>query len=377
MSGEVKSGEFKTKKVAVLGATGYTGIELVRLLLEHPGAEITYLSSESHAGKSLAEVHPQFTGWDGLVCSPLDSKSVPEDVDLVFAALPHGSSVEVVPALLERGFRVVDLSADFRLKDDSLYPAWYDRAHPRADLLPSAVYGLCELRRQEIRSARLVANPGCYPTSAILGLAPLLNKGAVDTNHIVIDAKSGVSGAGRSPKQAFHFPECSESFKAYRVASHQHTPEIEQELTFMASGGASPEKSSQQGDGKPGGAEQGVTVLFTPHLIPMNRGILSTMYISLNQEWEESELLEVYRNFYADDFFVQFFEPPRLPETRWVRGTNFCHLSLRHDRRTGKAVVVSAIDNLVKGAAGQAVQNMNIMHGWPEYTGLTQTALVP
>ncbi len=364
------TGEKKQVKVAVLGATGYTGIELIRLLLNHPGVEIAFLSSESYSHRPLAEAHPQFSGWDDLFCSPLEPEAIPAEVEMVFCALPHGRSVEVVPALLARGFRVVDLSADFRLKDPSLYPLWYDYSHPHPELLNKSVYGLPELYRGEVEEAALLANPGCYPTGILLALAPLMEAGLVQGESLVIDAKSGVSGAGRAARQPFHFPECSESFKAYRLAAHQHTPEIEQELTFLAAGKTGGKKEGVETGG-------GITVTFTPHLIPINRGILSTIYLFPQKEQREAELRELYRSFYREDFFVRLLDPPLLPETRWVRGTNFCHMALRLDERTGRVILVSAIDNLVKGAAGQAIQNMNIMCGWPEETGLKLVALVP
>lgn len=358
----------KKKKIAVLGATGYTGIELVRLLINHPETEIVFASSESHAGKKLAEVHPQFNGLTDLECSPLEPDGIPSYADMVFCALPHGNSAEVVPAIRERGFKVIDLSADFRLKDSSLYPLWYDREHPRPGLLQKAVYGLPELYRKDIWRADLVANPGCYPTGILLALAPLAKEKILNREGIIIDAKSGVTGAGRAPKQPFHFPECNESFKAYRVASHQHIPEIEQQVSFMTARGWR--------EGDEAGFDH-VNVTFTPHLVPMNRGLLATTYVSLLEDRDESELLDLYKSFYRDEYFVKILEPPVFPETRWVRGTNFCHLSVCRDKRTGKTILISAIDNLVKGAAGQAIQNMNIIFGWKDETGLGYAAMVP
>lgn len=342
-------------KVAVLGATGYAGCELVRLLCRHPGAEIKFISSESHAGSSLDLVHPQFYRAFGLELQPLRLSAIPESVKLVFCALPHGRPAELVPDLLAAGKRVIDLSADFRLRDPALYETWYGRTHPAPGLLDKAIYGLPEINREAISGAELIANPGCYPTSVILALAPLAGSGLIDWHSVVIDSKSGVSGAGRTPRQPFHFPECTENLKAYRVADHQHTPEIEQLLSHLS------------GDA--------VTITFTPHLVPMVRGILSTIYLRLNRDFTPEQLDAVYRQFYDGHPFVRVLPPPRLPETRLVRGSNFCDLGIRFDQRTGRLVILSVIDNLVKGAAGQAVQNMNIMCGLPEETGLNQLPL--
>jgi len=337
-------------EVAVLGATGYTGIELVRLLNAHPDAEAVFLSSDSNPGKKISEVHPQFSGQVDLVLEPMQVEKIPGSVEVVFCALPHGSSAGTVAELLKQGFRVIDLSADFRLKEADLYREWYKLEHPQEQLLKEAVYGIPELYRSEIAGARLVANPGCYPTSTILALAPLLNISPAYAGNIIIDAKSGVSGAGREPKQPFHFPECSENFKAYRVASHQHTPEIEQELSRLA--------------GEP------VMLTFTPHLVPMIRGILSTIYAGPIRSNHEIELNAIYSDFYENSPFIRVLKPPALPETRLVRGSNYCDLALKVDERTDRLIIISAIDNLVKGAAGQALQNMNIMFGLEESLGL-------
>ncbi len=362
--------ESKKKKIAVLGATGYTGMELIRLLTNHPGVEISFVSSESYAGAELSEVLPQFYGLNNIRCSSLETETVPSEVEFVFCALPHGRSMEVVPALLNQKKRVIDLSADFRLKDSSLYPQWYERDHLHPELLLQAVYGLSEIYRQEVRETDLLANPGCFPTGIILALAPLLTEDWVDMESIIVDAKTGVSGGGRSPKQPFHFSECSDSFKAYRVANHQHTPEIEQELNFLQAGKLLSNQESKSDSGN-------ATITFAPHLVPMNRGILTTIYFSLRQKLSAHDIISCYQSFYREEFFVKVFEHPILPETRWVRGTNFCHLGIRLDERNGRVIVISAIDNLVKGAAGQAVQNMNIMSGWAEETGLNYPAMVP
>lgn len=335
-------------KVAIVGATGYTGRELAGILARHPYARPQYLTSESFAGQRLDEVYPQFRSILELPLEKADMQKI-ADYDFIFSALPHGLSVDTVPELLATGRKVVDLSGDFRLKDASLYPAWYGYDHRHPQYLAQSVYGIPEINRDVIREADLVANPGCYPTSILLALKPLLAEGAVDTNDIIVDAKSGVSGAGRSPKLPFHFPECTENFKAYKVAGHQHTPEIEQELSAVA------------------GTD--VTLTFTPHLVPMVRGILSTIYLKVKGGLDEEALWAVYRKHYGQEAFVRLLPPPELPETKYVSGSNFCDISFRLDKRTGRLIVISAIDNLIKGAAGQAVQNMNILMGWPEDAG--------
>lgn len=338
-------------KVAVVGATGYTGRELLKILSRHPHARPVYLTSESSAGIRIDEVYPELRKRVELTLFKLeDVIGQLSGCDFIFSALPHGLSMEAVPRLLATGKKVVDLSGDFRLKDSGLYPEWYGYGHRVPDLLAGSVYGLPEYHREKIREADLVANPGCYPTSVLLPLLPLLKEKIVDPADVIIDSKSGVSGAGRTPKLPFHFPECTENFKAYRVANHQHTPEIEQELSGMAG--------------------QKVTVTFTPHLVPMVRGILSTIYLKIRDGVDEATLREVYAEYYGNEPFVRLLGAPELPETKFVAGTNFCDISFRLDKRTGRLVVISAIDNLVKGAAGQAVQNMNIMQGFEETAGL-------
>lgn len=342
-------------KAAIMGATGYTGVELVRLLNAHPAVVPVFLGSGSSAGEQFSVLHPQFKGLVDLTLQKGKPDNVPDDVSIVFCALPHGSSAETAAKLFEKGFKVIDLSADFRLNSPELYWEWYNLEHPLPHLLGSAVYGLPELYGDQIAKAGLLANPGCYPTSIILALAPLLQEKLVCDQSIIIDAKSGVSGAGRAPKPAFHFPDCTENFKAYRVAGHQHTAEIEQELSRLA------------------GSE--LLVTFTPHLVPMIRGILSTIYAEPGKNLDQKKLEELYRDYYHDAPFVRILSYPALPETKSVRGSNFCDLAVRLDGRTGRIIIISAIDNLVKGASGQAVQNMNIMLGLPEEVGLQQIAL--
>lgn len=343
-------------RVAVAGASGYTGAELLRLLAVHPEVEICSVTSRQHEGLPINRVFPSLSGFCDLTCEPLDVDAIAARVDLVFTALPHKSAMDVVPGFLKAGCRVVDLSADYRLHDQAIYEQWY-QAHTSPELLGEAVYGLPELHRQRIRSARLIANPGCYPTSVALGLAPLLRYALINEQSLIIDSKSGTSGAGRGLREGSLYCEVNEGFKAYGVASHRHTPEIEQELSLLA--------------GKP------VIISFTPHLLPVNRGILSTCYASLVGPGSTSELLKTYQAFYANERFVRLLPEGELPNIAMVRGTNFCDIGLVVDPRTGRVVVVSVIDNLVKGAAGQAVQNMNLMCALDENLGLGIVPLFP
>lgn len=343
-------------KVAVVGASGYTGVELIRLLVGHPEVEISSVTSRQHEGLPISQVFPSLSGFCDLLCEPVDVAAIAEKSDLIFTALPHKSAMEVIPDFLAAGCKVVDLSADYRLKDQAVYEQWYQE-HSSPELLQEAVYGLPELFRAEIGSARLVANPGCYPTSVALGLAPLLRNGLIDPATLIVDSKSGTSGAGRGVKQGSLYCEVNEGFKAYGVASHRHTPEIEQTLSILA--------------------DSPVQINFTPHLLPVNRGILSTMYATLHEETSTDELLALYRRRYAEEPFVRIMPGGELPNVAIVRGTNFCDVGLVSDPRTGRVIVVSAIDNLVKGAAGQAVQNMNLICGFKEQLGLGIVPLFP
>jgi len=329
---------------------------LLRLLVGHPEVDICCVTSRQHEGLPINRVFPSLSGFCELVCEPLDVGRIAERADLVFTALPHQSAMEVIPDFLAAGCKVIDLSADYRLKDQAVYEHWYQE-HSSPELLTEAVYGLPELFREQIAGARLIANPGCYPTSIALGLAPLLKNKLIDPASLIIDSKSGTSGAGRSAKQGSLFCEVNEAFKAYGVASHRHTPEIEQTLSTLA---AVP-----------------VQVNFTPHLLPVNRGILSTIYASQNQVLETAELIEVYRQFYSGETFVRVMPGDQLPDVAWVRGTNFCDLGIVADARTQRVIVISAIDNLVKGAAGQALQNMNLICGFNEQLGLGIVPLFP
>ena len=342
-------------RVAVLGATGYAGVELLRILIQHPRVRLQVVTSRQFAGKRVSDVYRSLSGKCDLLLQELQVEKIAGQVDLAFAALPHELSMGVVAALLERGNRVIDLSADFRLRDPEVYRQWYS-AHSAPELLRRAIYGLTELHRRAIARARLVANPGCYPTGAVLGLAPLFVEKLVQ-GTVVIDAKSGVTGAGRTNQVELSFSEVNENFKAYNVGVHRHTPEIEQELSDIA--------------------KRAISVLFAPHLVPMSRGILSTMYVELKKAQTEEKLAKIYRDFYRRDPFVRVLPPGSFPQTKEVRGSNECAIGFRYDPRVGRLVVITAIDNLVKGAAGQAVQNMNLMYGWPEVEGLAGSALVP
>ncbi|MGQ0810964.1 MAG: N-acetyl-gamma-glutamyl-phosphate reductase [Nitrospiraceae bacterium] len=348
--------------VAIAGASGYTGAELVRLIAMHPRAQLTAVTSEKSAGCSVASVFPHLASTVPLSFDSLAPEKLAERADIIFLALPHTKSMMPVASCLTANKRVIDLSADYRLKDSGIYERWYQTPHAYPKLLEVAVYGLPELHRVEIAKARLVASPGCYPTAAILQLAPLIKNGLVIPDTIVIDAKSGVSGAGRSPALPYHFPEAHESLEPYKIGRHRHIPEIEQELSGI---------HLAQGRHK-----TSLRVAFTPHLVPMNRGILSTAYCRLNQLMGSTELIMLYRDFYQGERFIRIHEEV-MPNPRHVRGSNFCDLAVYTDQRAGWIITVAALDNLVKGAAGQAVQAMNLMLGFPEEMGLTAPGIFP
>lgn len=333
-------------RVAIIGATGYTALELIKILLRHPEVEITTLTSRSEGSPHVASVHPQLAGRVDLQMADLGPAEIAARCDVAFSCLPHGVTAALVPKLLEAGLKVIDLSADYRLDSPEVYAEWYGQKHGDAGRLGKVVYGLPELFREEIREARLVANPGCYSTSAILPLTPLLKAGLITPREIIIDSKSGVSGAGRTPKLTTHFVECNESISAYNVGRHRHTPEIEQIL------------------GKAGGQE--VEVIFTPHLVPMDRGILSTVYTRPLADLSEEKALATIREFYRDEPFVRVVD--HLPGTKDTAGTNFCDITARVVR--GRLITISCLDNLVKGASGAAVQNFNLMCGFAETTAL-------
>lgn len=344
-------------KAAVVGASGYTGVELIRILHNHPEVAVTTVTSEQSAGRRLSDVFPSLCARYDNALEPLDPEKIAQKVDIIFTALPHKAAMAVVPTFLAAGKIVIDLSADFRLHDPAVYAEWYE-PHSSPELLCEAVYGLPELRRETIAGARLIANPGCYPTSIILGLMPLLKAGLIDTASIIADSKSGVSGAGRGAKVDSLYCEVNEGFKAYGVGgAHRHIPEIEQELSLLA------------------GVK--TVISFTPHLVPMDRGILSTVYSLPLNEISPADLHALYEEQYDGEAFVRVMAQGQFPSTAFVRGSNFCDIGVTVDQRSGRIIVVSAIDNLVKGAAGQAVQNMNLVCDFPETMGLELIPLFP
>ncbi|MDP4089746.1 MAG: N-acetyl-gamma-glutamyl-phosphate reductase [Bacillota bacterium] len=343
-------------KAGIIGATGYAGQMLNWILLKHPSAEVVFLNAHSNAGVKYEEIYNNYIGFsDFTTVSLAEAEEMLSEINVLFISLPHGKSFEIAQKAVGLGVKVIDLGADYRLKDVEEYESWYGVKHENKPLLDEAVYGLVELNRQFIRDARIVGNPGCYPTASILALAPLLSEGLIDTKSIIIDAKSGVSGAGRNASVQNLFCEVNESVKAYGIGSHRHTPEIEQMLNSIA------------------GEEFNIS--FTPHLIPMNRGILATCYAGVKKPVTQQDIDSLFKDFYCDSSFVKYINIP--PETRNVKGTNLCHIYAKLDSRTGRIVVVSAIDNLIKGAAGQAVQCMNLMFGLQEDTGLNLVAVVP
>ncbi len=355
-----------------MGASGYTGGELLRLLDAHPRMEVIAVTADKHVGSAVSTVFPSLASTrPSLSFEPLAPETIAQRIDAVFIALPHTKSLDPVAACLAAGKPVVDLSADYRLKSATLYETWYQIPHSHPGLLKEAVYGLPELRRSEIRNARLVASPGCYPTAAVLQLAPLVAHRLIHPDSILVDAKSGVSGAGRSPALPYHFPEAHESLEPYKIDRHRHLPEIEQELSALWSGRLRPEAGSLGAD------DTALNVIFTPHLVPMNRGILSTAYCRLRQPVDVSDLRALYGTFYKGERFIRLKDPDISPNPSHVRGSNFCDLAVFTDRRAGWVISVAALDNLVKGAAGQAIQAMNIMLGFPEELGLTAPGAFP
>lgn len=344
----------KPKRIAIIGATGYTGSELLRILTHYEGVEIAAITSESRAGERFSDVHPFF---QGIAEQTLQKAADVEDMDLdlVFLALPHGVSMRFVERFKDKPFKIIDLSGDFRLESPKTYEDWYQKDHSYPQGFEEAAFGLPELFEEEIKQARLIANPGCYPTSAILGLAPLVKAGWIEQEGVIIDSKSGVTGAGVKAKAVNHFSSVNDNFKAYGLKNHRHSVEIQEKLT------------------KIGG--QAISLQFTPHLLPIDRGILSTIYARPNRTVSEQELRDHYAHFYKDAPFVRLRE--QLPSVKAVRGTNYCDIQVHWDDRTNNIIVLSAIDNLVKGAAGQAVQNMNILFGWEQQRGLQQIPMHP
>jgi N-acetyl-gamma-glutamyl-phosphate reductase len=343
-------------KVGIAGASGYTGLELIRLLVKHPNVELAVLTSETFQGQSIAEVFPSLNGIVDLELRPLD-ENIANHCEVLFLALPHTTAMSKLPTYLQSNCKIIDLSADYRLKDPKAYPDWYSVTHTHPELLEQAVYGLPELHRDAIRSSKFIANPGCYPTSVILALAPLLKTDWVDLNSIISDSKSGVSGAGRKPSLTTQYSEVNEGISPYGLADHRHTPEMEQEISNLA--------------GKP------VHITFSPHLIPMTRGMLSTIYINLNQQLTDEKLVEHYRDFYKDECFIRVLNPGKFASSHHVLSSNFCDIGLKVDSRNQRLIITSALDNLIKGASGQAVQNMNIMLGLDEKTSLMDPAIFP
>lgn len=343
--------------VGIIGASGYTGAELARILCNHPEVRITAATSRQNAGRALSEIFPSLRGKVDIICENLSVAELSEKADFFFTAVPHKTAMDLVPDLLAAGKKVVDLSADFRLRDVVVYEEWY-QAHSSSELLGEAVYGLPELYRNDIAGCRLVANPGCYPTSIILGLAPLLKAGAIEVQSIIADSKSGTSGAGRAAQTGSLFCEVHDGFRPYKVGrAHRHTPEIEQELTILAEGE--------------------VRISFTPHLLPISRGILSTVYASLAPGFDREKVDTLYRNQYQQEPFVRLLKEDYFPGTQYVRGSNYCDISYKIDPVTNRIIVMSAIDNIVKGASGQAVQNMNLMLGFEETAGLGIVPIFP
>ena len=348
----------KTKvKVGIIGATGYAGAELVRLLLQREDVEIVWYGSRSYVGEDFSSIYRNVAHLVDEPCKDDDMAKLAELADVVFTATPQGFFASQVTEEVLSKTKVIDLSADFRIKDVKVYEKWYKLNHPAPQLIQEAVYGLPELNRDKIKEARLIANPGCYPTCSFLTLYPMVKEGVVDTGTIIIDAKSGTSGAGRSAKVPSLYCEVNENIKPYGVASHRHTPEIEEQLSYVA--------------GKP------VFISFTPHLVPMNRGILVTAYGSLARPVTTEEIKDIYEHYYGGEYFVRPLKPGMVPQTRWVEGSNFADIAFQVDERTHRLVMMGAIDNMVKGAAGQAIQNMNLMFGLPEDTGLKQIAVFP
>ncbi|MCI0455025.1 MAG: N-acetyl-gamma-glutamyl-phosphate reductase [Candidatus Dadabacteria bacterium] len=342
-------------KVGVLGATGYTGAELIRYLVNHSGVEISWLTSEKFAGKKISEVFPQFRKFLDIECVNIAKLAGLDEVDVAFSCLPHGTSMHFVSKLLQKGTRVIDFSSDFRIKDVETYERWYKVKHAYRYYIEEAVYGLPEIYREKIRDARLVANPGCFATSVILGLAPLYSRGLIKEDSVIVDSKAGITGAGRAPSLEQHYSECNESVSSYRVEGHRQKPEMEHVLSNL-------------GEGK-------ANVTFVPHTVPISRGILTTIYTRYKEKGAEDGLIDLYNQFYIRDSFVRVYKKDKLPSVKSVRFSNFCDIGLGFQE--GSLIAVVALDNLGKGASGQAVQNMNIMFDFPEEEALKSPGIFP
>lgn len=344
-------------KAGIIGATGYAGGELVRILSGHPDVEIVWYGSRSYIDQKYADVYRNMFRIVDAACMDDNMEELAEEADVIFTATPQGFCASVISEEILSKTKIVDLSADFRIKDVKTYEKWYGIEHKSPQFIEEAVYGLCEVNREDVKSARLVANPGCYTTCSILTAYPLSKEGLIDMNTLIVDAKSGTSGAGRGAKVPNLFCEVNENMKAYGVTTHRHTPEIEEQLSYAS--------------GEP------VMINFTPHLVPMNRGILATEYASLKEKMTAEEVMAIYQKYYGNEYFIRLLGAGACPETKWVEGSNFVDIGFQIDERTNRIVMMGAIDNLVKGAAGQAVQNMNLMFGLPEQEGLKLVPLFP
>lgn len=345
-------------KAGIIGASGYTGLELLRILSRHPDIELSILTSERYEGREIPSVFPSLKKIVNNKFEKNSLEAILKSCDIVFTALPHKSSMPVVSKLITAGKRVIDLSADYRIKDPLQYEEWYSVKHTSPELLTKAVYGIPELNREKIKSANMIANPGCYATSIILALAPIVNSGLIYNDSIIADSKSGISGAGRNRSVNYQYSECNESVRPYNIACHRHIPEIEQELNMIA-------------------GDDDVRMSFTPHLIPMTRGILSTIYCNLKKKKKKNELIELYTEFYREAAFIRIANEDNHVETKNTIGSNYCDIGVEVDVRNNRIILTSAIDNLVKGASGQAVQNMNIMCGFCEHTALDCIPVYP
>lgn len=344
-------------KVGIIGSTGYAGQEIVRLLLGHKQVEIVWFGSRSYIDQKYYQVYQNMFQLVDAICLDDNMEELANQVDVIFTATPQGLCASLVNEEILKKVKIIDLSADFRIKDVGTYEEWYQLEHQSPQFIEEAVYGLCEINREQIKGARLIANPGCYPTCSTLSIYPLLKEGIIDGNTVIIDAKSGTSGAGRGAKVDNLYCEVNENIKAYGVASHRHTPEIEEQLSYAA--------------GYP------IHINFTPHLVPMNRGILVTAYASLKKDVSYEEVKAVYDSYYENERFVRVLDKDVCPQTRWVEGSNFVDVNFKIDPRTNRIVMMGAMDNLVKGAAGQAVQNMNLLFGFPETEGLVMAPVFP
>lgn len=343
-------------RVGIVGVSGYAGAQLLHLLLQHKEVEVKFIAAHSKAGEEIGDLYGNFVGkFSQNCCTFQEAYEQFDEIDLVFTALPHGKSADAVKLAFDKGIKVIDLGADFRLDDAQEYEKWYKVPFQHEELINESVYALPEINREEIKDKKVIANPGCYATASILGTYPLIKEGLIEEDSIIIDAKSGTSGAGRSEKIGNLYCEVNESIKAYSVANHRHTAEIEQELTRVAN--------------------DKINLLFTPHLVPMNRGILSVIYGKLKKGVTKEDIINAFEKNYKDEYFIRLLKT--TPETRWVKGTNFCDIGIEVDERTGRVIVMSAIDNLMKGAASQAVQNMNLIFGLDEKEGLEILAMFP